>query len=145
MATPLDVGSPSRMRSLAGPITCGCALAAGAVYVAAVDPSRGGTFLQCPFRLATGLWCPGCGLTRAAHHLLTGDVPAALRFNVLAPLFLAAAVYGWSTWMLRAAGSARAGRWPAALATPVAIGVAVALVAFAVVRNLPGAEALRGG
>lgn len=145
MAPPLAVRSQSRGRSLAGPVACGCALAAGAAWVAALDPSEEGTFLQCPFRLATGLWCPGCGLTRATHHLLTGDVVSALRFNAFVAVFLAVAAYGWLVWTLRAAGSDRAGRWPTSVAPPVALCAGAVLVAFAIARNLPGVEVLRGG
>src|SRR5690606_24026211 len=74
---------PLRWPALAAPLACGCCLAAGAAYVAVDDPSDGGAFLPCPFRTLTGWWCPGCGLTRATHHLLRGDVVQAHRYNVL--------------------------------------------------------------
>ena len=57
----------------AAPALGGAALLAGAVYVRAVDPARGGAYPACPFRRVTGLWCPGCGMTRAFHHLLSGE------------------------------------------------------------------------
>ena len=40
----------------------------------------------CPFRLVTGLPCPGCGLTRSLVSLLHGDVSAAVCFHPLGPV-----------------------------------------------------------
>lgn len=37
----------------------------------------------CPFALATGMACPGCGLTRACASLIRGDVSGALTFHPL--------------------------------------------------------------
>lgn len=38
----------------------------------------------CPFRLLTGLPCPGCGTTRALTALSAGDLSAALSLNPVA-------------------------------------------------------------
>ena len=35
----------------------------------------------CPYRLATGGWCPGCGGTRALKHLVRGDIAESLAMN----------------------------------------------------------------
>jgi hypothetical protein len=43
----------------------------------------------CPFRSATGVNCPFCGMTRATVALGRGDVHGALGFHPLAPLVLA--------------------------------------------------------
>lgn len=131
-----------RLPALAAPIACGCCLAAGAAYVAANDPSDGGLFLPCPFRTLTGWWCPGCGLTRATHHLFHGDIAQAVRFNVFAVLILVALASTWLGWALHAAGRPirLAGRIP--VWAQVAAGVV--LLSFAVARNLPGVEGLRG-
>ncbi len=38
-------------------------------------------FPQCPVKLLTGLSCPGCGVQRALHALLHGNVAQALSYN----------------------------------------------------------------
>lgn len=106
-------------------------LAAGALtYVGLVDPHQPGSwFPPCPFRLLTGLYCPGCGGLRMTHDLLHGDFAAAAVDNVFIlvglPLLLL-----WALWRRR---SGKPAFTPTVL---VVIGVAV--VAWTVVRNLPG-------
>lgn len=133
---------PGRLAPLAAPLACGCCLAAGAAYVVAQDPSEGGVFLPCPFRALTGWWCPGCGLTRATHHLFRGDVTQAFRYNVLVVVVLGAIAAGWLTWLAQAAG--RSARWFVRVPVWAQIAAGAVLVAFAVVRNLPGVPGLRG-
>lgn len=62
------------------------ALAAGLVFAWLVTK---GLRIDCPFRLLTGLNCPGCGNTRAALALLRLDFAAMLGYNLLFPLELA--------------------------------------------------------
>lgn len=61
--------------------------AAGLVGVCAAaslsDVSADEGQIFCPFRLATGGWCPGCGGTRALKHLVHGDVASSLTLNPL--------------------------------------------------------------
>ena len=119
--------------ALAAPIACAGCLAVGAAYVVANDPSDGGAFLPCPFRSLTGWWCPGCGMTRATHHLLRGDVTQALRYNVFVVAVLLSITTGWLAWALSSTGrSLTRGRQIPSWAPVAAIGV---LVAFAVARN----------
>src|SRR5258705_10038442 len=47
------------------------------------DPARVHVYPQCVFHALTGLQCPGCGTTRALHHLLHGDVAGAFRLNAM--------------------------------------------------------------
>ena len=122
-------------------IGCGCALAGSAVWVALDDPSAAGSrFPACGFHAVTGLWCPGCGLTRGTHHLLRGDLAGAVSSNVFTPLAILAIVVAWTTWMLGTFGRevrnpfARMPVW----AGPVLGGV---LLVYGVVRNLPFAAA----
>lgn len=52
------------------------------VLYAVVDPATA-PFPRCPFLLATGLKCPGCGSQRAVHALLHADIISAWRYNAL--------------------------------------------------------------
>ena len=63
-----------------------CALA----YLYCHDPAEEGFYPQCLFHSLTGLWCPGCGLTRGLYACLHGDYLAAVRMNSL--LFVAVPV-----------------------------------------------------
>lgn len=131
-----------RIPALAAPIACGSCLLAGAAYVAAVDPSTSNGFLPCPFRTLTGLWCPGCGLTRATHHLLRGDISQALRYNLFVVPILAGLALTWLMWTMRVAGrTTHRVTTPPNWASATAISV---LIAFAIARNLPVVAGLRG-
>lgn len=65
------------------------ALLAGAALLAPtlLRPDGHGPVL-CPFRRITGVWCPGCGMTRAFGWLAHGDLHQSLRYHPLAALFL---------------------------------------------------------
>jgi hypothetical protein len=71
------------------------ALLAGAALLAPtlLRPDGHGPVL-CPFRRITGVWCPGCGMTRAFGWLAHGDLHQSLRYHPLAPLLLIEAVVG---------------------------------------------------
>jgi hypothetical protein len=64
------------------------AAAIGAVILYRFDPTTVSFYPPCLFHALTGLQCPGCGTTRALHHLLHGDVAGAFRLNAM--LFLVA-------------------------------------------------------
>ncbi len=84
-----------------------------------------GRWPECPFHRLTGLYCAGCGGTRAIRALFHGDVATCFRMNLLLPLLLAAAVlFCFRPRLLRSP------------AVPVALTAAILL--FAVLRNLPG-------
>ena len=67
---------------------------AAALAVACVMSPTSATHGQviCPFRLVTGLPCPGCGMTRAGVFLMHGDLAAALAANPFVLVALPAAV-----------------------------------------------------
>ena len=56
-------------------------LASTVVVLYAFDPTRHVLTPPCPYLVLTGLACPGCGLTRAAHFLLHGDIARAFAYN----------------------------------------------------------------
>jgi hypothetical protein len=135
-----------RMSGRAGAVACGCALAGAALLVGVNDPSAPGSrFPGCVFHQATGLWCPGCGMTRATHHLLHADVMAALGSNLFAPVVLLAIVATWWAWARRSFGLAP-GRVTSVFAwlterTSARSGAVLigAMVLYAVLRNVPAA------
>jgi hypothetical protein len=120
-------------RPVAAPVIAGGLLLGGCVALAAVDPSGAPTL--CPFKLATGLDCPGCGGTRAAHQLLTGHPLAAADLNLLALVAIPLALWGLFVSLTAMLGGQR---WRAFSFSPVVLRTALAVaVAFWVVRNLP--------
>lgn len=54
----------------------------------------------CPMKAATGVPCPGCGLTRASAALFRGDLYAALRTHAYAPLIVLALMLTGLTLLL---------------------------------------------
>lgn len=80
---------------------------AGACALAALSPvgADEGQVL-CPYRLATGGWCPGCGCTRALSAVMRADLGAAIALNPLTLLILAQATV-ISGWFLAAPSTAR--------------------------------------
>jgi hypothetical protein len=108
----------------------GALLAAAFGYIALVDPHRPDSFFPiCPFRLLTGWNCPACGGLRMVHDVLHGDLAAAINDNAL----LLVGIPLLTGWVLL-----RRHRWKWALTLPAGAAVLITLVAWTVVRNLPG-------
>jgi len=106
-------------------ILLGLAFGAVAAALFAFDPVRVSVFPVCPFHQLTGLWCPGCGTTRALHQLLHGNLAAAFRFNALSMSMLPVAGY----LIVRGDASTLKPTWIWVLLA--------AIVAFGVLRNIP--------
>ena len=70
-----------QVRSLKRPLWQYGALAAGLAGYWFVLPHK--YWLPCPIKAVTGLYCPGCGSTRAIFALLHGNVPLAAHDNAL--------------------------------------------------------------
>jgi hypothetical protein len=77
-------------------------------------------FPGCPIRAATGVLCPGCGMTRAFFLLAQLRVPEALAANPVSPL-LAAGLGSWAVHPLGGSPRARDAACWVALAALLAI------------------------
>lgn len=117
----------------------GAGLAFGAVligYLLLAHGPHASFWPKCLFHQYTGLHCAGCGMTRAAHACLQGDLALAFRHNpvVMSLLLLGLLAAGWellARWSgkplpLRPRFSVRGLCWIVAL-----------LLIFWVLRNIP--------
>lgn len=109
--------------------------AAGATVLFLFDPSAYAFYPPCPFHALTGLWCPGCGTTRALHELLRGDLAAASELNPL--MVVALPFLGYSALSYAALGL-RGRSLPDAFASPLAAHLTLWIVLlYWLLRNLP--------
>jgi len=110
-------------------------LAGITAWVLVRNPLHATVFPPCPLHAATGLWCPGCGATRASYLLLHGDVAGAMHFNALWVVLAPFALYQ----SVASAGEAFGIRWlrKIPLSQPVIVGLLASLIGFGVIRNLP--------
>ena len=131
-------------RAAAMPVATAVCACVAATAVAATEPGDFGALTACPIRAATGVWCPGCGLTRAAHHLFRGNVGQALSFNLFVVVFLAGIAAAWFVWLRVATGhGVPAVVMRIRIRTYLVVGLV--LIAFTAVRNVSGLDVLRGG
>jgi len=107
------------------------ALVSGAVLKAVLH-------LDCPFQATTGLLCPGCGATRACLALARGHVGTAAGANLLLVLLLICV----TVWLAVPAARRALRRSRISAERLTYLGVA-AMLAFAVLRNLPALADLR--
>jgi hypothetical protein len=125
------------------PICCGGALVAGAAFLATHEPGvAGARYPGCAFHAMTGLWCPGCGLTRGAFELLHGHVASALAYNVFTPLVLVAVMVAWIGW-LRSSWGAPPPRVPTSVLRALTLTLPAMVLTYGALRNIPLAP-LRG-
>ena len=121
-------------------VATACACAGVSAFLYAVDPNHHAIYPQCLLYQTTGLYCVGCGATRALYALLHGRLLEALHDNAF---FIAAlpvgiwlaAPYLTRAWQIRA--------WPEVQLESkslIRIGLmALSLMfAFMALRNLPG-------
>lgn len=107
-------------------------VALGVFVFFAFDPTQVPIFPQCTFHRITGLDCPGCGAQRALHHLLHGEVIAALQFNAMFVLSLPLAMWYGPRLVYRAFTRQPSGTPPRWLWFYIG-----AWLVFGVVRDLP--------
>jgi len=121
----------------------GLGLAAGLFFVAFHPPTEESYYPKCTLHAATGLHCPGCGLTRSVYSVLNGDFLQAVAYNTFAPILLPLMFVGlirgiWHTFFPSPAhpkGSARPR--PNRLMRLLPAVLAIVLILFGVLRNIP--------
>lgn len=116
-------------------LAVGAALVGAVVVYGVFDPAQAAWFPRCGFHDWTGLCCPGCGGQRALHALLELRLGEALRANALTVVMLPLIAIHIGNWLC---GRGFRGPIEAIARRPgTARGLAIAIVAFAVLRNLP--------
>ena len=131
---PRAAGTRSR---LTGPLVTAGVVVAATVGLRLRDPHDSGSWGYCPWKLLTGLDCPGCGSLRAVNDLTHGDVVAAASSNLLFVVAVPVAVALWLLWARRS--------WTGTAARPLDkrttrvlwATTLVVTVVFTVLRNTP--------
>ncbi|GAA2066519.1 DUF2752 domain-containing protein [Williamsia deligens] len=121
------------------------AVGAGAVVAAAVIPTSvvGNGPVLCPFRLVTGLPCPGCGLTRSWVAVAHGDVASAFSDNAFGPIsFTAVVAMTVAAAVLALVAPARIGVLAAVARSRVVYSVAAVWVVYGIVRAVDAAAGI---
>lgn len=111
-------------------------LLVGAVaYIVARNPYTTEVTYPCLLLHTTGLFCPGCGGTRAVYDLAHGDIAGALGMNAFVTLLLIPPLVGGLVWwLLHTLGV----KMPQAnIPMPVVWSYLGLLLAFSVIRNVP--------
>lgn len=137
--SPVPVVSAPATRDV--PVGATCALAAGcaaALAVACLLSPHEATHgpVVCPFRLATGLPCPGCGMTRAWVFLVHGDLSAAVAANPFALVSLPCAVVVVGLVVFAVVRRRPLPDFGAAIRSKPAVAVTAAWIVFGVVRAI---------
>jgi len=140
MITCVKAITPPSLSTRGQIVLAACTCAGVSAFLYAVDPNRHAVYPQCLLYKATGIYCAGCGATRAVHALLHGRVLEALHDNafVISALPLAifiAGSYAISAWQQNA--------WPKRNVDERSLlrrGIIlfVLMLTFMALRNLPG-------
>jgi hypothetical protein len=119
-----------------GPVLVAAVAAGGCAWLVWHDPyDASEPNVQCPTKLLTGLDCPLCGGLRMVRSLLGGQWAAAAHANLLLLVAVPFLVYGWVRWLV----ASLTGRvWSVRLGRAAWVTLLVVVVAWTVVRNLPG-------
>jgi hypothetical protein len=118
-----------------------CACGGATAFLYAVDPNHHAVYPQCILYNTTGIYCAGCGATRALYALVHGRVLEALHDNALFIATLPLLLYVIGNYT---AASWRLNAWKALpvdsrMVVQRGLAFAVVMALFMLLRNLPGA------
>lgn len=100
-----------------------------------VNPAKHSVLPPCVFNKLTGMYCPGCGATRAVHSLLHGEFRQAMAFNGVILFFLAA--FGvWFAWNGLRIAMKKQDQWPNLGRRATRI-IFAGLIIYFILRNIP--------
>ncbi len=126
------------MKSRLGVVgAAGAVLAVLAVVLYRVGPGLGGFGPGCMMYDATGFYCAGCGMTRAAYHVLHFELAEAFRLNPLMVLLLPVLAVGIAMEVLAWVRGPERATPRLRLHWRVTVALVVVLLAYGVVRNFP--------
>lgn len=132
MGTPPPVRKRNNKAMTVAAVAAAIALIAIAAFYYYADPASG-LMPRCAFHAITGYRCPGCGIQRALHALLHGDIAAAWHYNAFVFFAVPAAVF----YIVVEAGRNRWPRLHARTGHPLIItAILIATLAFWLLRNL---------
>lgn len=97
----------------------------GVIYLKVFIPVTG-LSIPCVFNHVTGLYCPGCGMTRASLALFSGDIYQSFRYNMLIFILLPLLIL---FYVLEKKGKVK-------LSQSIMFGMLVITIAFGILRNL---------
>jgi hypothetical protein len=99
------------------------------------NPASSGLYPPSPFRLLTGLYCPGCGTLRALHQMLNGHLITAFGLNPLMVISLPFLVGSY----LNYGAEALTGKsfWQIFIPAKLIWFLLQVVIAYWVVRNIP--------
>jgi hypothetical protein len=128
---PFTAGTRQRVHAL---LFVGITLAA-LLFLRLFNPVESGFYPPCIFHKMTGLYCPGCGATRALYHLVHGHPEAAFAMNPLLVIFLPILAYAFLSYALV---GIRGRGLPKIFVNPTLIKLIFwTAIAFGILRNLP--------
>jgi hypothetical protein len=133
-ATPAAPATHRHRPAWLAPAVVGATALGACVTIAMMNPVEDGDPQVCPFKILTGLDCPGCGATRATNALLRGHPGVAADQNLLFVMLLPVASVAYALWVLRSTGVAAPDAPSTRRWVPVLIGL---VAAFWALRLLP--------
>jgi hypothetical protein len=139
-AEPAPGSASGRFTTRTQIVLASCACAGATAFLFALDPTRHAVYPQCFLYNATGIYCAGCGATRALYALLHGRLLDALHDNVLFIAALPLLLYVIGTHAVEAW---RLNAWPSVevdgrIWAHRGIAIMLLLLTFMLLRNLPG-------